>query len=48
MFFIPIMGAVGAAIATVISYFVATFSLIFFKATRSHAIFLMTANFGSR
>ena len=38
---IPTMGAKGAAIATVISYFLATFSLICFKATRSHVIHLL-------
>jgi O-antigen/teichoic acid export membrane protein len=38
---IPSMGAKGAAIATVISYFLATFSLIFFKATQKHAIHLL-------
>lgn len=44
---IPKMGAKGAAIATVISYFVATFSLIFFRQTRSHFIhFLVTRSVG--
>lgn len=33
---IPQIGAKGAAMATVISYFVATFSLVFFSQTRSH------------
>lgn len=42
---IPSMGAVGAAIATVISYFIATFSLVFFKGTRYHAIYLLVAPF---
>ena len=42
---IPSMGAVGAAIATVISYFVATFSLVFFKVTRKHVVCLMLAPF---
>jgi PST family polysaccharide transporter len=42
---IPRMGAMGAAIATVISYFVATFSLMFFKATRGHTRYLLTAPF---
>lgn len=42
---IPKMGAVGAAIATVISYFVATFSLVFFKATRGHTVYLLAALF---
>ena len=40
---IPSMGAKGAAIATVISYFVATFSLIFFKSTRAHTVYLLLA-----
>jgi polysaccharide transporter, PST family len=38
---IPSMGAKGAAIATVISYFIATYSLIFFKSTRSHVLHLL-------
>lgn len=38
---IPSMGAKGAAIATVISYFLATFSLIFFKATQKHVIHVL-------
>ena len=42
---IPSHGATGAATATVISYFVATFALIFFKATRSHVVFLLEAPF---
>ena len=42
---IPKMGAVGAAIATVISYFIATFALIFFKETRGHAVYLLVALF---
>lgn len=42
---IPSMGAVGAAIATLISYFVATFSLLFFKNTRNHVIYMLTAPF---
>lgn len=42
---IPKWGAMGAAIATVISYFIATFSLVFFKKTRSHAVYLLTALF---
>lgn len=45
---IPDMGAKGAAIATVISYFVATFSVIFFKSTRSHTVFLLLAPFSRR
>ena len=38
---IPSMGAKGAAIATVISYFIATFSLVFFKSTQSHVVHLL-------
>lgn len=38
---IPSIGAKGAAIATVISYFIATFSLVFFKTTRRHALHLV-------
>ncbi len=38
---IPKMGAMGAAIATVISYFIAVFSVVFFKETRKHAINLL-------
>ena len=34
---IPEMGARGAAIATLISYFIATFSLVLFKQTREHS-----------
>lgn len=42
---IPTMGAEGAATATLISYFIATYSLIFFKATRRHAVTLLMAPF---
>ena len=42
---IPSMGAKGAAIATVISYLLATFSLVFFSATRNHVIYLLMAPF---
>lgn len=42
---IPTMGAVGAAIATTASYFVATFSLVFFKETRAHAFYLLASPF---
>ncbi len=38
---IPEMGAKGAAIATVISYFIATFSLILFKKTRTHSLYIL-------
>lgn len=44
---IPIMGAKGAAISTVISYFLATYSMIFFKNTRDHAFFLIKSSFKS-
>lgn len=40
---IPNMGAKGAAIATVISYYIATFSLVFFMSTRKHVIYLLTS-----
>ena len=42
---IPRMGAKGAAIATVVSYFVSVFGLIFFKSTRAHAAYLLLAPF---
>lgn len=42
---IPSMGAKGAAIATVISYFAATLALIFFKSTRAHTAYLLSAPF---
>lgn len=42
---IPSMGALGAAIATVVSYFVATFSLALFGRTRAHAMCLLAAPF---
>ena len=42
---IPTLGAIGAAAATVVSYFVATFSLVFFKATRKQSIQLLVALF---
>jgi PST family polysaccharide transporter len=41
LFLIPKYQAQGAAIATVISYLIATFSIAFFKKTRSHAIYLL-------
>jgi PST family polysaccharide transporter len=40
---IPDMGAKGAAIATVVSYFVATFSLILFSSSRKHTLHLITS-----
>lgn len=42
---IPSMGPKGAAIATVVSYFVVTFGLVFFKRSRSHTIYLLMAPF---
>jgi PST family polysaccharide transporter len=42
---IPEMGAKGAAIATVVSYFVSTLSVVFFKRTRSHTTLLLLAPF---
>jgi O-antigen/teichoic acid export membrane protein len=42
---IPSMASKGAALATVISYFVATYSLILFKATRQHAVQMLIAPF---
>jgi PST family polysaccharide transporter len=42
---IPRFGAMGAAIATVVSYFVATFSMVFFKRTRAHSLQLLMAPF---
>ena len=45
---IPNMGAKGAAIATVVSYFIATYSVIFFKKTRSHTILLLSAPFSKK
>ncbi len=38
---IPKWGAVGASIATLISYSLATFSLVFFKSTHKHGLFLI-------
>lgn len=42
---IPLMGAVGAALSTLISYFLATYSLIFFKETRLQLISLIISPF---
>jgi len=42
---IPDMGAKGAALATLISYFIATYSLFFFNATRQHAVILLASPF---
>ncbi len=40
IFLIPEMGAQGAAISTVISYFISVFSLFIFKSTNEHAKFI--------
>jgi len=45
---IPRMGARGAAIATVIAYFIATYSIVFFKASRAHTIYLLMAPFAKQ
>jgi PST family polysaccharide transporter len=45
LFLIPRLGAMGAAIATVVSYFIATFSIVFFKSTRAHSVHLFMAPF---
>jgi PST family polysaccharide transporter len=45
---IPEMGATGAAVATVISYFIATFSLILFKKTRAHSFLMLQSIFPTR
>lgn len=42
---IPRLGAMGAAIATVVSYFIATFSIVFFKSTRAHSVHMLMAPF---
>jgi polysaccharide transporter, PST family len=42
---IPRFGAMGAAIATVVSYSMATFSMAFFKSTRAHSLQLLMAPF---
>lgn len=42
---IPSMGARGAAVATVISYFISTYSVAFFKPTRKHAYLLIISPF---
>jgi PST family polysaccharide transporter len=43
--FIPRMGAAGAAIATLISYFISVFSLVIFSRTRGHSLYLMLSPF---
>lgn len=43
---IPLHGAKGAAAATVVSYFVATYSLLLFAATREHALYMISCCFG--
>jgi len=45
LFLIPKMGAKGAALATLISYFAATYSLILFKSTFEHGKFLLSSPF---
>jgi PST family polysaccharide transporter len=42
---IPRWGAIGAAAATVISYFLAVFSMVLFPSSRTHAISLVMALF---
>ncbi|HEY8359059.1 MAG TPA: flippase, partial [Ramlibacter sp.] len=42
---IPLFGAKGAACATVISYFVSTYSLVLFRTVREHALFMMASPF---
>lgn len=42
---IPIFGALGAALATVVSYFFSTYSLIIFKKTRPHFSCLLLSPF---
>jgi O-antigen/teichoic acid export membrane protein len=41
LFFIPKYGIAGAGLATLISYFVVTFSVIFFKKSRESALFFI-------
>lgn len=43
--FIPEFGAKGAAWATVVSYFVATYSLFLFRSTRNHAFLMLACPF---
>ncbi len=38
LFLIPLYGALGSAIATLIAYFSATFFLVFFKSTRTQIV----------
>ncbi len=42
---IPKLGAMGAAIATLIAYTIATFSIVFFRRTRAHSYHLLMAPF---
>jgi PST family polysaccharide transporter len=42
---IPKLGAMGAAIATVVSYFLATFAIVLFRSSRAHTIHLLMAPF---
>lgn len=44
-FTIPTMGALGAAMSTLIAYFLATYALVFFSATRKHSLQLIIAPF---
>jgi len=48
MVLIPRWGAMGAAIATVVSYFVSVFSIVLFKDTRNHATYLLLSPFARR
>jgi polysaccharide transporter, PST family len=41
--FIPLFGPVGAAVATLVSYYVSVFSLLLFNETRVHAVSLLSA-----
>jgi O-antigen/teichoic acid export membrane protein len=48
LWLIPVWGASGAALATVVSYFVATYSIVFFPATRRHFNLLILSPFKFR
>lgn len=48
LLFIPIWGVSGAALATVISYFFATYSMLFFTETRQHFFLLVLSPFKFR
>lgn len=45
LWLIPIYGATGAAIATVISYYISVFSMLLFKSCRQHTVFMATSIF---